>query len=73
VVPVRGDETDYPPVMGASVFSGAVTVIHILIADLTYGLVDPRAESGSTRETFWRGRSPPDAVSQSTTDPRRGQ
>lgn len=44
--------TDYPLVMGAFIFFGGVTVLGILIADLTYGLIDPRAESGATRETF---------------------
>jgi peptide/nickel transport system permease protein len=43
---------DYPLVMGSFIFFGTVTVLGILIADLTYGLIDPRAESGSTRDTF---------------------
>lgn len=43
---------DYPLVMGAFIFFGGITVIGIMIADLTYGLVDPRAESGSTREAY---------------------
>lgn len=43
---------DYPLVMGSFIFFGGVTVLGILIADLTYGLIDPRAESGATRETF---------------------
>jgi len=43
---------DYPLVMGAFIFFGGVTVIGIFVADLTYGLIDPRAESGSNRETF---------------------
>lgn len=43
---------DYPLVMGSFIFFGGVTVMGILIADLTYGLIDPRAESGSTRESF---------------------
>jgi peptide/nickel transport system permease protein len=44
--------SDYPLVMGAFIFFGGVTVLGILVADLTYGLIDPRAESGSSRETF---------------------
>lgn len=43
---------DYPLVMGAFIFFGGVTVMGMLMADLTYGLIDPRAESGSTRESF---------------------
>lgn len=43
---------DYPLVMGSFVFFGGVTVLGMLFADLTYGLIDPRAESGSTREAF---------------------
>lgn len=45
-------QQDYPLVMGAFVFFGGVTVIGMFVADLTYGLIDPRAESGSTRENF---------------------
>jgi len=39
--------------MGSFIFFGTVTVLGILIADLTYGLIDPRARNpGSTRDTF---------------------
>ncbi|WP_317988521.1 ABC transporter permease [Haloprofundus salinisoli] len=34
---------DYPLLMGAFIFFTVITVIGILLADLTYGLVDPRA------------------------------
>lgn len=43
---------DYPLVMGAFVFFSIVTIIGILIADFTYGLIDPRAGSGADRESF---------------------
>lgn len=43
---------DYPLLMGAFVFFAGLTVIGILVADLTYGLIDPRAGSASNRETF---------------------
>lgn len=45
-------EQDYPLVMGSFIFFGGVTVLGMLFADMTYGLIDPRAESGSTREAF---------------------
>ena len=34
---------DYPLLMGILIFFSTVTVIGVLIADLTYGLIDPRA------------------------------
>jgi len=43
---------DYPLIMGSFLFFGTVTVLGILLADLTYGLIDPRAETGATRDTF---------------------
>ena len=43
---------DYPLLMGAFIFFTGLTIIGILIADLTYGLIDPRAGTGSDRETF---------------------
>jgi peptide/nickel transport system permease protein len=43
---------DYPLVMGAFVFFSVLTIIGILIADFTYGLIDPRAGSGADRESF---------------------
>jgi len=53
LVPVESaTNQDHPLVMGSFIFFGTVTVLGILIADLTYGLIDPRAESGSTRDTF---------------------
>lgn len=45
-------QQDYPLLMASFVFLGGMTVIAILIADLTYGLIDPRAGSGSNREAF---------------------
>ena len=35
---------DYPIIMGVTVFVGLVTVIGNLIADILYGLVDPRIQ-----------------------------
>ncbi|MFB6140723.1 MAG: ABC transporter permease [Halosimplex sp.] len=43
---------DYPLVMAAFVFFSGITVTAILIADFTYGLIDPRAGTGATRESF---------------------
>lgn len=36
---------DYPLLMGILIFFSTVTVIGVLIADLTYGLIDPRAST----------------------------
>ena len=41
---------DYPLLMGAFLFFVGLTVIGILVADLTYGLIDPRAGTGADRE-----------------------
>jgi peptide/nickel transport system permease protein len=43
---------DYPLLMGAFIFYTAVTVLGIFIADLTYGIIDPRVEGGGERETY---------------------
>ena len=43
---------DYPLLMGAFLFFTGLTVLGILMADLTYGLIDPRAGTGEDRETF---------------------
>jgi peptide/nickel transport system permease protein len=43
---------DYPLLMGAFVFFTTMTVIGVLIADLTYGLIDPRVNAGGDRESF---------------------
>ena len=43
---------DYPLVMAAFVFFSGITVTAILVADFTYGLIDPRAGTGATRESF---------------------
>lgn len=42
---------DYPLLMGAFIFFTLITVIGILLADLTYGLIDPRASTGD-RESY---------------------
>lgn len=36
-------ERDYPLLMGALIFFTVITVVCLLIADITYGLIDPRA------------------------------
>lgn len=36
---------DYPLLMGILIFFSTVTVIGVMIADLTYGLIDPRANT----------------------------
>ncbi|CCQ34010.1 binding-protein-dependent transport systems inner membrane component [Halorhabdus tiamatea SARL4B] len=43
---------DYPLMMGAFLFFTFITILGILFADLTYGLIDPRAGTGATRESF---------------------
>lgn len=43
---------DYPLLMGTFIFFTILTVSGILIADLTYGLIDPRAGTGAERESF---------------------
>lgn len=46
------DFRDYPLLMGTFVFFTGITVFALLFADFTYGLIDPRAETGSTREVY---------------------
>lgn len=43
---------DYPLLMGSLIFYTTITVAGILMADLTYSLLDPRAKSGSERESY---------------------
>lgn len=43
---------DYPLVMGSFLFFATITTLAILFADLTYGLIDPRAGTGASRENF---------------------
>lgn len=45
-------DRDYPLIMGAFIFFSAVTLLGILIADLTYGIIDPRVKGGGERESF---------------------
>lgn len=45
-------DRDYPLIMGAFIFFSGVTLLGILIADLTYGVIDPRVKSGGERETY---------------------
>jgi peptide/nickel transport system permease protein len=43
---------DYPLLMGTFIFFTAITVTGITIADLTYGIIDPRVKGGGERESF---------------------
>ncbi|WP_435320890.1 ABC transporter permease [Haloarchaeobius sp. TZWSO28] len=43
---------DYPLLMGGFLLITLGVVVGVYIADLTYGLVDPRAGSGANRESF---------------------
>jgi peptide/nickel transport system permease protein len=43
---------DCPLLMGAFLFYSTLTVLGILVADLTYGLIDPRVRGGESRESF---------------------
>lgn len=43
---------DYPLLMGGFLFITLGVVFGVFVADLTYGLVDPRAGSGADRESF---------------------
>lgn len=42
---------DYPLLMGSFLFLTTITIVSIMIADLTYGLIDPRA-SVSEKESY---------------------
>lgn len=44
-------QRDYPLLMGLLIFFSTITIIGIMIADLTYGLVDPRAGT-SDKESY---------------------
>jgi len=43
---------DYPLLMAAFIFLTGVTLLGIFIADLTYGLIDPRVRGGGEREVY---------------------
>lgn len=43
---------DYPLMMGGFILVTVTTVTGVLIADLTYGIIDPRASTGSQREGY---------------------
>lgn len=45
-------DRDYPLIMGAFIFFTAVTLLGVLVADLTYGIIDPRVKGGGDRETY---------------------
>ncbi len=42
------EHRDYPLLMGVFLFFTIVTLLGVLVADLTYGLIDPRANTGDT-------------------------
>ena len=46
------ESRDYPLLMGGFLVITIAVVIAILIADLTYGLIDPRAARGESHESF---------------------
>ena len=46
------ESRDYPLLMGAFIFFTAITVTGIFIADMTYGIIDPRVKGGDERETY---------------------
>jgi ABC-type dipeptide/oligopeptide/nickel transport system permease component len=43
---------DYPLLMGAFIFITGGVILGVYIADLTYGWIDPRAGSGSDRQSY---------------------
>ncbi|WP_207592749.1 ABC transporter permease subunit [Halomontanus rarus] len=43
---------DYPLLMGSFLFFTIITLVGILIAEFTYGIVDPRAGSGGQNESY---------------------
>lgn len=43
---------DYPLLMGSFLFFTALTLLGVLVADLTYGIIDPRVKGGGERESF---------------------
>lgn len=45
-------DRDYPLLMGAFIFYTGITVLGIFIADMTYGIIDPRVRGGGERETY---------------------
>jgi len=45
-------QRDYPLLMGAFIFLTFLTILGLLIADLTYPIIDPRAKTGGEREAF---------------------
>jgi len=45
-------DRDYPLIMGSFIFFTTLTLLGILIADLTYGIIDPRVKGGADRESY---------------------
>lgn len=46
------DHGDYPVMMGAFVLITIAVTIGVFLADLTYGMIDPRANGGDSRESY---------------------
>lgn len=46
------DNGDYPVMMGAFIIITIATTLGIFLADLTYGIIDPRAQGGGSRESY---------------------
>jgi peptide/nickel transport system permease protein len=45
-------DRDYPLIMGSFIFFTTITLLGILVADLTYGIIDPRVKGGGDRESY---------------------
>ncbi|WP_132060660.1 ABC transporter permease [Halorussus amylolyticus] len=45
-------DRDYPLIMGSFIFFTTLTLLGILVADLTYGIIDPRVKGGAERESY---------------------
>lgn len=43
---------DYPLMMGGFMLLTSLTLLGLVLADLTYGLIDPRIKTGETHESF---------------------
>ncbi|WP_129114596.1 ABC transporter permease [Halegenticoccus tardaugens] len=45
-------QRDYPVMMGAFILIAIAVTIGVFVADVTYGVIDPRAEGGEARESY---------------------
>ncbi|WP_049898525.1 ABC transporter permease [Halococcus agarilyticus] len=46
------ENNDYPLLMASFLIFTTITLLGLLIADFTYGMIDPRVETGDNRESF---------------------